>query len=184
MHMGDYLYLLYKLRVITYGNDYLNQSICPYCGQINVSKLNLDQLQVLALDVDEINDLLEVKLPESGHVLTLKYKTPRECDLIDKEIDEFKDRNPGSKVNIDFLVDLRHGIRLVDGNHYDNLKLDAFLKKLNMKDTNKILNALDRLNLQVGINNAITETCSNPRCRLDYATTFRFSSEFFRPKDV
>ena len=58
MHIGDYLYLLYKLRVVTYGSEYLNQTICPFCGQINVSKLDLDNLQVLEM-TDDIANLIE-----------------------------------------------------------------------------------------------------------------------------
>lgn len=183
MHIGDYLYLLYKLRVVTYGSEYLNQTICPFCGQVNVSKLDLDNLQVLEM-TDDIASLIELQLPSGDHFVTLKYKTPRECDLIDKEIEEFKHRNPNTDVNIDFLIDLRHGIKLVDGQHYDALKLDAFLKKLPMKDTNAILNALDKINLEVGVNNTLVEKCKNSRCGLDYTTSFRFTSEFFRPKAI
>ena len=110
---------------------------------------------------DDIANLIELQLPSGDHSVTLKYKTPRECDLIDKEIEEFKHRNPNTD---------------------DALKLDAFLKKLPMKDTNAILNALDKINLEVGVNNTLVEKCKNSRCGLDYTTSFRFTSEFFRPK--
>ena len=116
--------------------------------------------------------------------LGLSKGIDEETDLIDKEIEEFKHRNPNTDVNIDFLIDLRHGIKLVDGQHYDALKLDAFLKKLPMKDTNAILNALDKINLEVGVNNTLVEKCKNSRCGLDYTTSFRFTSEFFRPKTL
>ena len=31
--IGDFQYLMHKLRIVTYGSDYLMQTRCPLCGQ-------------------------------------------------------------------------------------------------------------------------------------------------------
>ena len=50
MALGDYEFLLHKLRIVTYGPDYKIAVGCPHCGQTFETNANLEQLQILEFD--------------------------------------------------------------------------------------------------------------------------------------
>lgn len=183
MCLGDYQYLLHRMRVVTYGSSYPSSSVCSICGTVNKLQLDLDEIAVLDFDLEEYNSLKQLTLPVSGKQITLKYQTPRDIDQIAQEEREFKLRSPESAVNIGYLLSLRHAVDTVDGQKVPAPKLDQFLRKLPMRDTNLILQAATKLNEKVGIDTRIKNKCSNPRCGVEYYTTFRITNEFFGPTD-
>ena len=64
LHLGDYQFLLHRLRVVTYGTDYPITSVCPVCGKVNKSRINLDEIKVLPFDSDEDLKEFNEKNPE------------------------------------------------------------------------------------------------------------------------
>jgi len=64
MCVGDYQFLLYKLRIVTYGSIYPVASICPHCGWKNEEKFDLDTLRTLEYD-PENEKYREFLLPKS-----------------------------------------------------------------------------------------------------------------------
>lgn len=178
--LGDYQYLLHRLRVVTYGTEYPSSSICPLCGTLNKVKLDLDEIPVIKYD-ESINNYTEVTLPISKKVITLKYQTPRDIDDIELEEKEFKSKNAESTINIKYLIALRHIIEAVDGKHYDKTKLDFFLRGLNMRDTNLLYQYATKLTEGIGLDTKIKNKCTNPKCGVDYNTSFRITNEFFGP---
>ena len=42
MCLGDFQFLMYKLRTVTFGPEYEMYTICPYCGADNNLTINLD----------------------------------------------------------------------------------------------------------------------------------------------
>lgn len=60
--LGDFQYLLYKLRIITFGPDYTMESVCPYCGFESTFSVNLDDLEVHEFDESLVN-LFELNSP-------------------------------------------------------------------------------------------------------------------------
>lgn len=181
LHVGDYQYLLHKLRVVTYGNAYPSFSICPVCGRVNRIDLNLDEIPVIEFNEEEFNNLLTVELPVTKNKITLKYTTPRDLDEIDEEERKFNKENPENSINIRYLITLRHAISTVNGQLMDRVRLDQFLRKLPMKDTNVIYQHMIKINEKVGIDTKIDNKCSDPKCGAEYATTFRITPEFFGP---
>lgn len=180
MCMGDYQYLLYRLRTVTYGPEYPNISYCPYCGNENKSVHNLDEMPVKEW-TDSCITSLEVTLPVSGKTVKLRYLTPRDMDDIEQQKFEFMKTNPECKLDMTMLFNLKKSIELIDNMHYDYAKLDYFLKKLPMRDTNILLQSITKLNDGIGVNTSFIEKCDNPACELEYQTSFRITQEFFRP---
>lgn len=183
MCLGDYQYLLHRLRVVTYGSNYPSSSICPICGKLNKITMDLDTIPILEFDMEEFTKLRTVELPGCKKKVVLRYQTPRDVDEIAKEERDFKTKNPDSTVNIGFLIALRHTIQTVDGQRIEPTRLDQFLRKLSMKDTNILLQNATKLNEKVGIDTKINNVCSNPMCGAKYQTTFRITNEFFGPTD-
>ena len=187
MHIGDYQFLLHKLRVVTYGSSYATGSVCPICGRYNKTNLNLDEIGVHSLDTEEdvenFKKLFELELPQSKKKVVLKFQTARDMDEVASEVKDFMQRNPDSNTNIEYLYTLRHLIETVDGKRVNKLAMDMFLKKLPMRDVNAVLKRATKINNEVGIDQNIKNVCSNPKCGAKYASTFRITSEFFGPSD-
>ena len=84
MCLGDYQYLLHKLRIVTYGPEYKLSIVCPYCGEVFNLDLNLEDLKVYEFDE---NSKLETtfKLPVTGKTVEIGFQTPRDLDNIEKK---------------------------------------------------------------------------------------------------
>ena len=93
MIMGDYEFLLHKLRVVTYGTDYNMVIQCPNCKRVVKSKTNLDDIEVIEFDSKEIGNR-EITLPQTKSVVKLSFQTPRMCDRVIAQAKEYK-KNSG-----------------------------------------------------------------------------------------
>lgn len=179
MCISDYQFLLHKLRIVTYGNEYKMMIQCPNCGQIVESTANLDSLVVNEYD-DTYLDLLNITLPVTNKQILLKYQTPRDLDNITYKNKEMQRKH---KSNLDFslLYTLVSLIDKVDGQVVEPLALEEFVKKLPMKDVNFLLKSARKMNEKVGIDTSIIAKCS--KCGYEAVTSFRQSSEFFGPTE-
>lgn len=73
----DKLYMLLKLREISYGDEYDSVLICPHCSGENPASIKLSELNVNPVP-DDFKDPIEVKLP--GINKTIKVRYPRVKD--------------------------------------------------------------------------------------------------------
>ena len=76
MCLADQQFLLHKLRTVTYGPEYLNSSICPFCGNENISKKDLDKLAVQEW-TEDYQSQLELELPVSKKKISSKSKSQK-----------------------------------------------------------------------------------------------------------
>ena len=179
MCIGDYQYLLFKLRTVTYGPDYTIQSYCPLCGNINKITVNLDNLKINTYD-DSMDHSLEVQLPVSKKIIKLRWQTPRMLDEIEKLT---KEQNSKSSNDIEsaVLFNTMYLIDTIDGVEYDEVKKEAFVRSLPMRDTNFILQKAKKLVGKIGIETTFTHTCES--CQRDYKITLPITGEFFGPSE-
>lgn len=177
MSLGDYQFLLHKLRIVTYGPDYKMLVKCSECGQVTDSLADLETLEVKEYD-DSIIDKKLVTLPKTNKQVELKFQTPHDLDQISYKTKEMKKK---TKQNIDYsiLYTLMSLIKKVDGNTLDAISLEEFVKKLPNRDANYILNKSTELAREVGLNTKISVTCS--QCGAELEIPFRITSEFFGP---
>lgn len=179
MALGDYEYLLHKLRIVTYGPTYKTSYACPVCGQITNYDLDLDTLSVIEFDIDKFNEASTVTLPRSKKVITLRYQTPRMLDEIDLKTKDFKRKNKNIDFDPSLKITLKMLIETVDGKTLDQTALDSFIDNLPAADANFLMQKSAILNNMVGLDTEINVTCS--KCGEDITTFFRFGPEFFRP---
>ena len=85
MCIGDYQFLMYKLRIVTYGDEYKVETKCPYCGFVNSDKISLDVFPVQSLSED-IGKYKEFELPISKNIVRLKFQTPSIVSIIEISI--------------------------------------------------------------------------------------------------
>ena len=82
MALGDYEFLLHKLRIVTYGPNYKMTVQCPHCFETFEGEANLEQLQVVDFDEEKFKSLQTFTLPTSGDIIKIKFQTPRMLDEI------------------------------------------------------------------------------------------------------
>ena len=176
MCIGDYQYLIHKLRTVTYGPDYEVSTICPHCGKSFNFTINLDDLDRKEYNSSEIENLLNVKL-NNGDIIKLKMQTPRDLDEIDKGIKTFsKDSNEDFSLPLNIVT----FIQSINGEELTFTEKFEYAKRMSMGDTLDLLDVATKLNESIGVNIEITTECTE--CKKAVNTYFRYSQEFFRPR--
>lgn len=179
MCIGDYEFLLHKLRIITYGQEYKMLTSCPLCGAIHTETLDLDKIPVKEYDDKKVKDMMTVKLDRTGKVVVLKVQTPRILDSIQTKVAELAKKS--KEYDYTILVTLEEMIDTVDGQKLSFGDLESFINNLPAKDMNKLMQRIDKLNREVGLETKVS--CHCDQCGYDFDTFFRFQPEFFRPAE-
>lgn len=182
MTLGDYEYLLHRLRIVTYGDEYKVAIRCLHCNEITETVAHLEELQVIPFDHAKFEELSTIKLPKKGDTVTLKFQTPRMLDEIEAETKELKRKFKDADISFDLLVLLKSIINTVNGVKLTSTQLEAYINNLPALDMTKLVNAIDELNALIGIKNDLSVVCN--RCGGEVPTFFRFGSEFFRPTNI
>lgn len=177
MCIGDYQFLLHKLRIVTYGPEYKIVTVCPNCGQVEESLFNLEDLDINEYD-ESVKDLFEVRLPQTDKVVKLRLQTPRILDEINRKKTDLMSKNK-EMIDPSFSLTLQSLIESVDGQILNPVQLEKFVQTMPMKDANLIVNTADKINKRVGIDTTIIHHCED--CGNTYVSTFRLTSEFFGP---
>jgi predicted RNA-binding Zn-ribbon protein involved in translation (DUF1610 family) len=182
MSLGDYEFLLHKLRIVTYGEDYKVSLRCPECGEIIETIAKLGQLEVKEFDEDEVRNLQTFTLPKCGRSITLNFLSPRMVEEMEVQVKDRKRRYKNATIDFETLVKLLVNIDLVDGEKKPEHELENIITNLPALDLQKILNNIDKLNQKIGLDNILYLTC--PKCGEEVTTFFRFGPEFFRPTTI
>lgn len=80
MSLGDFFYILYWIRQITYGSAYSTNIICPHCGLDVVTEIDMSDFDVTYLP-DDIKEPIEMEMPISK--IKCKLRLPRIKDIIE-----------------------------------------------------------------------------------------------------
>ena len=182
MTLSDYEFLLHKLRIVTYGDEYKMTGICTECGAVVEGVAHLEKLILNELNPEKYNELRTIKLPRSNHIVTIKCQTPRMLDTQNIMVKDYQNRAKEATVDFEPLVTLLLTIDLVDGEKLSQSELETFINKLPAGDMLKILNGINTLNTSFGLDTKLTLTCN--KCGKSFDTFFRFGPEFFRPTTV
>lgn len=175
--VGDYQFLLYKLRTVTYGADYNIQTVCPYCGEVEKITVNLDSLEIKSYD-ESLEKMMEFELPISKKIIRLKLQTPRILDDVDKKT---KAQNAKSSDSIEsaVLFNVMSLIDTIDGEEYSEIKKENFVRNLPMRDTNMIWQKGKKIITALGIDTDFRHTCSH--CKQQFDISLPITGEFFGP---
>ena len=182
MSLGDYEFLLHKLRIVTYGEDYKVGLRCSSCGESIETIAKLDQLSVKEFDEEAVSNLQTFTLPKSGHIITLNFLSPRIVEEMEVKVKDMKRKYKTATIDFETLVRLLTNIDLVNGEKKSEAELERIITNLPALDLQKILNNIDKLNQQIGLDNVLYLTC--PKCGDEVTTFFRFGPEFFRPTNI
>ena len=177
--LGDYQYLIHKLRITTYGPNYPITAVCPFCGEIFDAVVNLDDLKVNEYD-ESVDELMSFELPTSKRIVKLRFQTPRDLDRIDKRKKDLKKQFPDMKDDPSLMLNLVTLIDTIDNQPVNQATIEETVKSMPMRDVNLILQKSQKMNEKVGVDIMLNLHCTN--CEHDVNLPFRFTNEFFRPE--
>lgn len=184
MCVGDFQFLMHKLRIVTYGPEYKISYVCPHCGNYDEYVVNLEDLGIDELKDFDREKYLTLELPVSKKKVELNYNTPRILDDIEKEVNRVakqyrKQNKVMSEIDWHLLYQLVYAIKTVDGKKLTVTQKETFCGNLVGKDYNAIINALNKLDEKVGLGLMFEVKCSG--CGFNMSVPFRLTGEFFRP---
>ena len=178
MCIGDYLFLLHRLRIVTYGADYTLSSICPFCGHNNIDTVNLDDLGIKTY-TDDVLKYFNFKLPRTEKEIKIRFQTPRMLDSVTQRVSEHKKKSKDKSVDPTIIYTVANLIEEIDHSPVDVIRAEDFVRELPMLDTQTILAHADKINQEIGLDLDLESVCDV--CNLTFSTSFRMTSEFFRP---
>tara|TARA_R110002051_G_scaffold167858_2_gene238553 strand:- start:29198 stop:29941 length:744 start_codon:yes stop_codon:yes gene_type:complete len=154
----DKLYLIMKLREISYGDDYHTNLICPSCKEENPTVIRLSQLNVNPVP-DNFQDPTEVALPSIKK--KAKVRLPRLSD------EKYMKTTEESLSNIwRFVTEI--------AGHTDKHIIASVLEKLPIKDMRIILKAMKT---DFGVDTKVKFNCAG--CSTQSVVELPIDSNFF-----
>jgi hypothetical protein len=140
----DKLYLLLKLREISYGDEYNCSISCPHCSSENKITINLSKLPVASVP-DNFEDKMEVDLPVLKK--TAVVRLPRAKDeMYLTDLDKIGNN-------------LWRFVEKID-NYEDKVIISKVLEKLPIKDIKTLTNALK---IEFGVQTKVSLDCTTCR---------------------
>jgi hypothetical protein len=182
MCMGDYEFLLHRLRIVTYGEKYKLTCRCSHCLMTVDGEANLGDLPVKEFDEALYEEHKTFTLPVSNKVVSLKYASPRLVETIEARAKEMKRKFKGANLDFDTLSKITCSIDTIDNISYNQFDIEKIIQDLPARDMQVILNKIDVFQSVVGIDTLFDMTC--PNCGEDFTTFFRYGPEFFRPTNL
>lgn len=179
MCSGDYQFLLFKLRTVTYGPEITIKDTCPFCGAVSDLKVNIDDLTILA-NIEDFNKYRVFKLPVTGKEIKLRYQTPHMLDDVIEKAREYNERVKNNQVDQSMIFSMKEIIETVDGHKPDPINIDEWLRNLPMRDTNTILAYASKMDNCIGLDTNLNIVCDD--CGRTHSTMLKVGPEFFRPE--
>lgn len=170
----DKHYALVRLRVLTYGEDYPVELICPKCGKRFTHKVKLSTLEVDELGKD-FSEPIEFELPVCKDKISMHI--PRSKDVA--RYDELA-RRKSEKFNLN-LADTKYifntmlGIDKVNGEEMVDDELYTYVSELSGKDSSYIKHQLAKI--KVGYYTRLTTECVG--CHTEVRFGLPMTSDFF-----
>ena len=178
MISADKHFIMYKLRIISYGPGYHVSVKCPHCGKETEFKINLDELETDFLPDDFSEPYAERKLPVAGD--TVSFKLPRHADTEKARRDarKYARKFPAAKGDMLYIYNLLTNIHQVNDKDLTLREKQAWLEGLSGMDSSFIKNELEKL--KVGLDTTCIEDC--PVCKGEIEFNIPITSEFFRTR--
>lgn len=179
LKLFDIQYLMYKLRTVTYGNDYHINLTCPHCGQSLDMHIDLDELDVVDVPEDFAEPFEIGPLPVSGDTLTCKIPSIQEYLEVIKEAKRIKKKTPNYVGDPEFILTYQSQISKVNGETKEPFKLRQYVEQMHARDMRYLDSKYEELTSSFGLDTFIMHSCEH--CGEDVTFDLPVTEEFFRP---
>lgn len=174
----DELFLIFKLRIHTYGPDYRVSGVCPHCGNKHVYTINLDEMDCYYLD-EGFEEPLEFTLPVCEKKVSVKLLRKKDHDAVRRQAKKIAKATGSNAKELEYVLRMAKYIRKIDDEDVDEGQAQAFVEKLSGRDSAYFWWKLDE-SVKCGIETMTEVVC--PSCNEEFDLSYGISSEFFRPK--
>lgn len=172
----DLYFLMFKLRTITYGNEYKLKGIyCEHCGKEQELTVNIDEMKVNYLP-DDFVEPFNIKLPVSGDVIGCKLLSAKDYDNIQRENERRKSKGMDDS---DFVLSYVQRILTVNGETMVPALLEQYVQNMNAKDLRIFDVEYGKISNSVGLD--LDYSCQCPTCGAEMNFQIPLVNEFFRP---
>lgn len=172
----DLYFLMFKLRTITYGNEYKLRNIyCNNCDKPQELTVNIDDMKVNYLP-DDFVEPFNIKLPVSGDVLGCKLLSANDYDSISREAERRKSKGMDDS---DFILSYMQRILTINGEAVVPALLEKYIQEMHAKDLRMFDIEYNKIANGVGLD--LTYTCQCPSCGAEMEFQVPLVNEFFRP---
>lgn len=176
----DLQYLMFKLRIITYGPDYSVDVICPTCGKRHKLVLDLDSIETKYIN-DDASEYFEVgPLPMSKDIILCKYLTAEDYDNISKDSKKMLNKYPNYEGDPSLIIRYEYAIKSINGEDVTQDEIKEYIETLHARDFMVLESECDRHDDSYGLDLSMIETCNS--CGEDIKFNIPINSEFFRPR--
>ena len=169
-------YLLYRLRILTYGNENTFEDRCPYCGEINKVTMDLNSIPIIDIP-DNFKLTFDIALPVSGDVLTCRLLTEGELSKIRKDSKEFTD-NTGAE-DLDRIWESR--IVAINGQtKLAPIEISQYLDEMLDYDSEYFMEYYGKYSGNYGLQTKLHYACD--KCNRKVESEMPSIATFFRPE--
>ena len=179
LKLFDVQYLMYKLRIVTYGNEYKVKVRCPHCGNIMDLTVDLDKLKVVEVPEDFKEPFEIGPLPISGDVLQCRIFTVKDVLDILSESKAKLEKFPEMKEDPSFIIEQQHKIISINGEQKVPHFLQEYIENMHARDFQYFSSKYESLVDSFGIDKTVNITCD--KCNSESITELPMTAEFFRP---
>lgn len=179
MIAADKFFLMFKLRIISYGPTYHVKVKCPNCGKEQEVKLDLDDLETFYLPetFEEPYDVFE--LPRSKVKLALKIPRLADIEAVNLQTKRYYKKFPTAEPGMEYIYNLMANIAQVDDKEVQRkADLQKIIEELPGYDSAYLKDRLSKL--KVGLDTQLFHECAS--CGEDIDFTLPMTQEFFRPR--
>lgn len=181
LHPNDVIYLLFMIRELTFGPEYLQSAVCQNCGLKQDMEINITDMVYNILDVDNLESLLTVELPKCKDTVHLKLLSVGDSNEITKSIKRIvKNNKIDDEEGYSFIYRFARMIEKInDEEPKDTKEAIEYLSRLHMVDFAAIKDALDKI--KIGIDTTLYYDCK--KCHEEVEVIGAIVPEFFRPTE-
>ena len=174
---ADKMYILYKLRILSYGQEYNQMIFCPFCNYEGVTVLDLDTLPCEELDDTKVRVPLKLTLPISKDVVELRVLTEQDYNNIKTRAQKLSKKLNLPYNQVEHKLRCAKQIKAVNGNKMDSFLAEKYYESIPVKDMRYIQSALN--SIKVGYQGHLDIVC--PSCGREIVVPFEMTSEFLSP---
>lgn len=179
LKMFDIQYLMYMLRVATYGPDYAIELRCPECGHIFTANIDLTQIPVNNVP-DNINELLTFTLPVSEDVVECEIQSASEIMSMQAEAKRILTKFPSYVGDPEFIIRWKYIIKTVNGEVVPSKDIQKYIESMHAKDSAYLSSKYEAVVNSIGLDLSRLDIC--PECGEEVQYTLPVTTEFFRPR--
>lgn len=179
MTLFDFYFLMYKMRVVSYGPIYKVKVTCSDCGHEETCSVNLDELEVSYLN-DDFKEPFDIgPLPRSSDTLSCRFLRVSDAISNEKKAKDILSKSPEYVGDPQYILNKASQIVAINGETRTPIEIQMYVEQMQALDSAYFTQAYEKRTENVGMSTLCTGQCSV--CGKELRFALPFNSEFFRP---